>query len=267
MNTSFMLEGIIFATAVVLLACPVEGRVHQHRDGRPAPGLATAPPDDGGECLIVTGDTQRPLRADAERNRRLIMQTADQMFAQRGATVTLNEIAREAGLGVATVYRRFPDLQTLIDALFTERFTTFLHLAKTAEQQEDPGLALRHYLLEAAQWRARDRSLEFILAAASIDTKSIAEMRNGLGTHVDGLVERALAAGAVRGDFASSDVYAFLYMIGAVADSTHDIAPEAWRRYADVLLLGFGLDQSPAAWTPAMTDAEIRRTWPTTQNG
>ncbi|MCX4911208.1 TetR/AcrR family transcriptional regulator [Streptomyces sp. NBC_00878] len=211
----------------------------------------------------MTRETQRPLRADAERNRRLIMETADRMFAQRGSAVTLNEIAREAGVGVATVYRRFPDLQTLIDALFTERFTTFLELAAEAEGQPRPGQALRHYLLAAAQWRAGDRALDVILANASMDARPIAQMRDDLGRHVDGLVEAAVAAGAVREDFASSDVYAFLHMIGAIADRTEDIAPEAWRRYAEALLMGFGLERGPAAHTSAMTDAQILRTWPT----
>ncbi|MFJ1746516.1 TetR/AcrR family transcriptional regulator [Streptomyces sp. NPDC088116] len=210
----------------------------------------------------MTRDTQRPLRADAERNRRLIMDTADRMFARRGAAVTLNEIAREAGVGVATVYRRFPDLQALIDALFTERFTTFLQLAAEAEQQASPGQALRHYLLAAARWRARDRALEVILAHASVDARPIARMRDDLGRHVDGLVAGAVAAGTVRADFAGSDVYAFLYMIGAVADRTEDIAPEAWRRYAEVLLMGFGLEQGPAEHTSAMTDGQILLTWP-----
>lgn len=210
----------------------------------------------------MTPDAQRPLRADAERNRQLIMRTADRMFAQRGSVVTLNEIAREAGVGVATVYRRFPDLQVLIDALFTERFTTFLGLAEAAERQGDPGRALRHYLLEAAQWRAGDRALEVILAHASIEAGPIARMRDDLGRLVDGLAARAVAAGAVREDFAGADVYAFLHMIGAVSDRTHDVAPDAWRRYAEVLLIGFGLERAPAAHTTVMTDGQLRRTWP-----
>lgn len=206
---------------------------------------------------------QRPLRADAERNRRLIMDTAGRMFAQRGSVATLNEIAHEAGVGVGTVYRRFPDLQTLMDALFTERFTGFLHLAAEAEEHTDPGQALRHYLLEAAHRRAGDRALDVILAHADLEAGPNTALREELGRHVDTMVERALAAGAVREDFASSDVYAYLYMIGAVADRTHDLAPEAWRRYAEFLLTGFGLQEAPSAPTPAMTDEQsFRTTWP-----
>ncbi|MFJ2889156.1 TetR/AcrR family transcriptional regulator [Streptomyces sp. NPDC087305] len=210
----------------------------------------------------MSPDTQRPLRADAERNRRLIMTTADRLFAQRRSVVPLNEIAREAGLGVGTVYRRFPDLQSLVDALFTERFTVFLHLATTSAAHEDPAEALRHYLLNAAQLRAGDHALEVIMANASVDTAPVAQTRDQLGRLVDTLAERAVTAGAVRKDFASADVYAYLYMIGAVADQTNEVAPDAWRRYAEVLMVGFGLTPSPAERGAAMTDEQLLGSWP-----
>jgi AcrR family transcriptional regulator len=205
---------------------------------------------------------ERPLRADAERNRRLILETADRMFAQRGFTVTLNEIAHEAGVGVGTVYRRFPDLQALIDALFTQRFAAFQRIAAASARLPDPGEALRSYLLEAAAWRARDRALEGVLAGASIDTEPIARRRDALGRAVDALVERAVAAGVVGGGFASADVYAFLQMVGTIADRSRDVAPDAWRRYAEVLLIGFGLQRVPASDVPPMTDDQLRQSWP-----
>ncbi|MFE3021851.1 TetR/AcrR family transcriptional regulator [Streptomyces sp. NPDC059256] len=207
----------------------------------------------------MTSETHRPLRADAERNRQLILATAGRMLAERGTTVTLNEIAREAGLGVGTVYRRFPDLQALIDALYTERFTAFLRLAMDAEQQPGAGPALRHYLLTAATRRAEDPALEVIIEHASLDQHEIAEMRDELGRHVDGLVERAVAAGAVRTDFTSSDAYNVLYMLGTVADRTEKFSPGNWRRYAEVLLTGFGLEGDPVERTEAMTDEQMRQ--------
>jgi AcrR family transcriptional regulator len=210
----------------------------------------------------VTRDRERPLRADAERNRRLILQTADRLFAERGSTVTLNDIASAAGVGVGTVYRRFPDPQALIDALFTERFATFHRLAAAAAEETDPGQALRRYLLDAALWRAGDPALEHILANASIDAGPIGQLREDLGHAVDELVERALAAGAVRRDFASADVYTFLFILGAVADRTRDVAPDAWRRYAQILLAGFGLAPDPAPATASMTDDQLRHAWP-----
>ncbi|MFJ6744036.1 TetR/AcrR family transcriptional regulator [Streptomyces sp. NPDC091279] len=210
----------------------------------------------------MSPDTPRPLRADAERNRRLIMSTAARMFARRGSAVTLNEIAREAGLGVATVYRRFPDLQTLFDALFVERFTVFLGLATAAAERPDAGQALRHYLLEAARWRAEDQALEVILAHADLEAGPVGRLRDELGEQVAGLAGRAVAAGAVREDFAGADVYAFVYMVGAIADRTEEAAPGTWRRYAEALLIGFGLEHAPPTHTSALSDGQLRETWP-----
>ena len=210
----------------------------------------------------MTPEPGRPLRADAERNRTLILETADRMFSERGFAVTLNEIAHAAGLGVGTVYRRFPDRQTLIDALFAHRFAGFHELAAAAARERDPGRALSRYMLDAAAWRARDRALEDILANASIDQAPIARLRDDLGRAVDELVARAVAASAVRADFTSADVYTFLFIVGAVADRTRAVAPDAWRRYAAALLTGFGLDHTAAPGAAAMTDGQLRATWP-----
>lgn len=210
----------------------------------------------------MTPEPDRPLRADAERNRTLILETADRLLGERGSAVTLNEVAHAAGIGVATVYRRFPDLQTLIDALFAQRFTAFHELATAAAGESDAGQALRRYLLDGAEWRAGDPALEHVLAHASVEAGPIGQMRDDLGQLVDGLVERALQAKAVRGDFASADVYNFLFIVGAVADRTRGIAPDAWRRYAQILLVGFGLQDAGTADPVAMTDAELRRAWP-----
>ncbi|WP_405527461.1 hypothetical protein OG592_06855 [Streptomyces avidinii] len=84
---------------------------------------------------------------------------------------------------------------------------------------------MRHYLMEAAGRRSQDRALEVVLANASVEAEPIARMRDDLARLFEGLVERAVAGGAVRRDFAAADVYAFLHMVGAVADRTHDIAP------------------------------------------
>jgi AcrR family transcriptional regulator len=212
---------------------------------------------------IGRNESARPLRSDAERNRRLILETADRMLAQQGAAITLNEIAREAGIGIGTVYRRFPDMQSLFDALFTERFTIYLQFASTASQAAEPGRALTHYLLAAATWRAKDPGLDTILANASLSRPEIAEIRDELGRRIDSLVEEAVTAGAVRDDFASTDVYSVLYMLGAVADRTESLSPGAWRRYAVVLLTGFGLHTDSAELTEAMTDEQILQAWPT----
>ncbi|MPY55030.1 hypothetical protein FPZ41_43375 [Streptomyces sp. K1PN6] len=102
-----------------------------------------------------------------------------------------------------------------------------------------------------------------ILEHASLDQPEIAEGADELGRRVDGLVERAVAPGAVRADFTSSDAYNLLYMLGTVSDRTEQIAPGNWRRYAEVLLTGFGLQAGPAKRTEAMTEEQmLQAIWP-----
>jgi AcrR family transcriptional regulator len=86
----------------------------------------------------------RPLRRDAERNRQRILAAAGELFAERGLSVTLDDIARHAGVGVGTVYRRFPDKNELIDALFEDRLKALCAAAEAALASDDPwdGLVL-----------------------------------------------------------------------------------------------------------------------------
>ncbi len=81
---------------------------------------------------------ERPLRRDAERNRQRILQAARELFTERGLSVTLNDIAHHAGCGVGTVYRRFPDKDLMIDALFEERIDEMVELANDGLANPDP---------------------------------------------------------------------------------------------------------------------------------
>jgi len=211
----------------------------------------------------MTAGNGPALRADAERNRRLILHTADQMLAERRTPLTLNDVAKAAGLGVGTVYRRFPDVESLTDALFTERFTLYLKFAAEASAEADAGRALVRYLLTAAASRAGDPGLETILAQARLERPELRALRDELGHRVDALVSRALEAEAVNTDFSSADVYSMLYMLGAVADRTEQIAPGAWRRYAGILLTGFGLRSDSAQPATPMSDTDLLKAWPT----
>ena len=88
----------------------------------------------------------RPLRRDAERNRQRILEAAREAFAHDGLSVTLDEIGRRAGVGVGTVYRRFPDKDQLIEALFEDRMNEFVALADECLGFEDAWDGLVHFL-------------------------------------------------------------------------------------------------------------------------
>ena len=189
----------------------------------------------------------RPLRADAERNRRLILDVAARVFAERGLGATLNDIAHEAGVGVGTVYRRFADKDALVEALFETKFATLVWLARAAEVAPSAGEGLRAFLWGAAEARAGDRGLAQVLAGGGAPGAEASRNREMLHHLLEDLIGRAQAEGSVRGDLAASDVPMFMLMIGAVADGTHGVAPDAWRRYTQLVLDGLA---PPAAREP-----------------
>src|SRR5215207_8155029 len=103
---------------------------------------------------------ERPLRRDAERNRLRILAAAREAFAEEGLCVTLDEIARRAGVGVGTVYRRFPDKESLVDALFEHRMEEFVALAEECLRAEDPWEGLTCFLEQATEQHACDRGFK-----------------------------------------------------------------------------------------------------------
>src|SRR5437870_11403927 len=110
--------------------------------------------------------TDRPLRKDAKLNRRKILDAARELFAERGLGVTLNDLAHHAGVGVGTVYRRFPDKAQLIDGLFEQRLEEFAELMNAALDDADPWPGFAGFLERALELQAADRCLrELVLGA------------------------------------------------------------------------------------------------------
>src|SRR5438067_12790924 len=95
--------------------------------------------------------TEKPLRADAERNRRRILEAAAELFATKGLSVGLDEIARHAGVGVGTAYRRFPHKTQLIEELLDERVARMVELGEHALAASDPWEGLASYLEQATE--------------------------------------------------------------------------------------------------------------------
>src|ERR1700761_3739438 len=112
---------------------------------------ADRPSRQSGEEDFQVSEPERPLRKDAERNRRRILRAASDVFTERGLEATLDDVAREAGVGVGTVYRRFPDKAALADALFEERIDALVELATQAHAADDPWEGLAGFMLTAAE--------------------------------------------------------------------------------------------------------------------
>lgn len=182
--------------------------------------------------------TEQPLRKDAERNRQRILDAARDLFAERGLAVTLNDIAHHAGVGVGTVYRRYPDKELLIDTLFQEHLDAWARLFEDGMTDPDPWHAVVDVHERALELWARNRGLREILLGSPHASERAQKQRRQLHPRAAKLIERAKAAGQVRPDATTQDFGVLLLMIGAVMDAADGVKPDLWRRYLRIALQG-----------------------------
>jgi AcrR family transcriptional regulator len=211
----------------------------------------------------------RPLRRDAERNRQRILEAARDAFAEEGLSVTLDEIAHRAGVGVGTVYRRFPDKEQLIDALFEDQITQFAELAGDCLCDVDPWEGLVRFLEQACHVHACDRGLKEVVLSGAHGLERVARARELMFPLVTRLVERAQADGSLRPDVEPTDMPLLQLMLGSLSECTKDIDPEIWRRYLAIVIDGLRTRRDGHrelrrdALSPAQTQ-EAMRAWKST---
>jgi AcrR family transcriptional regulator len=178
----------------------------------------------------------RPMRADAARNRARVLEVAYETFAAEGLSVPIDEIARRAGVGAGTVYRHFPTKEDLFRAVVEDRFQRIVDEGRALLTSEDPGEALFSFLRSLVlQWGATDRGLADALAGFGIDIKTAMPAAEDafLGLISD-LLRAAQKAGTVRGDVDVPDVKAI--MVGCQAMQA--AKPDAAELLTEVVLDG-----------------------------
>jgi AcrR family transcriptional regulator len=197
-------------------------------------------------------EVDRPLRRDAERNRRRILDTAQKVFAERGLDVSLDEIASLAGLGVGTVYRRFPTKEALVDALFEDRLREVVECGERALADPDAWRGLVSFMEGTSALQSLDRGLREVLLGSRYGHDRTARVRDGLQPIITRLVARAQEQGRLRADAAPTDIPVIAVMLAAVVDYAREVRPDVWRRYLAIVL--DGLRAEPGKATPLGQD-------------
>lgn len=181
------------------------------------------------------GSAPRPLRRDAERNRQLILRAAAEVFTTRGLQASLDDVARHAGVGVGTVYRRFPDKESLAEALFEERIEAMATLAENALTEPDSWTGLMSFLEGACTQLSTDRGLHEIVMYATHGRDRTGRARARMQPLVTALVRRAQQDGQLRADLQPTDMLFIEFMISAAARYAEPVKPEIWRRYLTLI--------------------------------
>jgi AcrR family transcriptional regulator len=185
-----------------------------------------------------TASSDRPLRRDAQRNRERILEAAAELFARKGLDVTLDEVARCAGVGVGTVYRRFPDKEELIDALFEDRIGEIAAFAQEALAASDPWKGLVRFFERACAQHTANRGLQQVIFSTVHGQQRVAAARERIAPLVIEMLRRAQEAGALRADVEPTDVPLVQFMVGAVAHYAGEVDSELWRRMLTIVLDG-----------------------------
>jgi AcrR family transcriptional regulator len=180
-------------------------------------------------------DTERPLRADARRNRERILESARKVFAEYGADAQIDDVARQAGVGVGTVYRHFETKESLLVELLREKFRLFAARSREAlEQDGEPFEVLEDLLRRNAKTTASDAAVQHALAGAGekIWMQAQAEQQE-LAAVTGELIARARRAGTIRQDVEANDIA--MLMCGLC--STMGAKPGFdWRRHLDLVI-------------------------------
>lgn len=184
---------------------------------------------------------ERPLRADAGRNRQAIICAAGSVFATEGIEVTLERIAQAAGVGVGTIYRRFRTVDELLSVVLEEKMIRYADEAERAAERStsEPWDAFRSFVMFMLEQQATDLAFsDVIIAPAQGSELFRTEIRRALKAS-NLLVERVKKAGAIRADFDRTDFYMLLHANAGLVRGTHQSAPLAWKRFAEYMLQAF----------------------------
>jgi len=190
----------------------------------------------------------RPLRRDAEQNRQRLLDAAADVFAEHGLEASVEEIARTAGVGMGTLYRRFPTKDALISALVHDVLSTMLRIAREGTERPD-GTGLEYFLEAASAYQAAHRGCLPRLWNAGLEDDLVKEVRR----LIDTILADAKQHGKVRADVTGADVTIGLWAIRGIIETTQGGAPEAWQRHLDIFIAGL----RPAA--DPLPDRELSR--------
>ncbi len=189
-------------------------------------------------------DSPASLRRDARENRERILAAARECFAADGVDVPVEEIARRAGVGMGTLYRRFPAKEDLIDAVLADALDAYARTARQFLAEEDAWAGFCGFLERALELHAENVALKDVLASGDHGAARLEAARRRLRPLLARLVARAQEAGALRADFSPRDMPIVFWTAGRVIEASAGVAPGLWRRYLGLLLDGLRAERA-----------------------
>jgi AcrR family transcriptional regulator len=187
--------------------------------------------------MVTTAETDRPLRADARRNREKIVSAARTIVAEQGEAAQIDDVARLAGVGVGTVYRHFPNKDALMGELVRQNVLECTGVAHDCASVEDAWEAFASMVRRSCERGAADAAFRRTWQAAAPEAEAYAaDVKLELIAAARVLIDRAHAAGVLREDFTVEDMPGLMCGLGAAIDAMPD--GDRWRRLVEFALDG-----------------------------
>jgi AcrR family transcriptional regulator len=178
------------------------------------------------------------LRVDAERNRRRILVAAGEVIARYGVDATVEAIAHAAGVGMGTLYRRFPTKEALLRAVLADLVERVLADLAAAAAEPDPWTAFERSIGALGNWCAQNRGVLDTLQPDAHRWEIFLDARASLLGALDPVLARAQAAGVVRDDVAVTDLLPLTALLTKLPPPLRDAAPAQWERFLAIALDG-----------------------------
>jgi len=193
---------------------------------------------------MATSERHDHLRADAQRNLASILAAAAEVFADQGGEASVAAVAERAGVGTATIFRRFPTKDDLLAAVVEQRLGRMTEESRRAAEIEDPGEALREVMLVSVVGYVEDRLVAEAIGTPLLRRPRLRELSAEVTACKEQVLRGAQEAGEVRPDVTLADISLLLAAIGFVGQRLEAEAPNAWRRCLVIVLDGLRPERS-----------------------
>lgn len=190
------------------------------------------------------------LRVDAERNRDRILAAARRLYAREGLGVSMAAVAREAGVGKATLSRRFATREELINTVFADRMDAYAAAVSVALDDPDPWHGFAGYIHAICAMQAADRGFADVLTMTFPAARALEDRRSRASEGLVRLIARTKESGRLSEDFTEQDVVILLMANAGVVNATGDAAPDAWLRLVAQMLRACAAPGTPVPPLP-----------------
>lgn len=204
-------------------------------------------------------EAQTKLRRDAEQNRAKILGSARALFSAYGVDAPLEDVAARAGVGIATLYRRFPSREALLAELFAAEFEQNHQAADAALGFEDPWQGFCFYLERICEMQAGDLGLREALTIALPGDRRLEASRVELREKMQRIIGRAQVQGTLRKDITPEDLAFVAWANSSIVAATASVAPKAWRRFFALILDGLRTANASELPQPPLTQRQLFR--------